>query len=69
MRENYIKGSYGRAIQGATQTARNRIRKATGRGLRTAGPECYFACPLGSRSASPTRKETRSKPRNRSSMS
>jgi len=68
-KENYIKESYGRAIQGTAQTARNRIRKARERGLRTAGPECYFACPLGSRSESSARKETRSKMRNRSSMS
>jgi len=66
-RENYIKGNYGRAIQEAAQTVRNRIRKAGGRGLRTAGPDCYFAHPLRSRSELSARKETRSKQRSRSS--
>jgi hypothetical protein len=38
---------------------RNRIRKATGRGLRTAGPHYYFACPLRSRSESSARNEVK----------
>jgi len=37
------------------------MREARGRDLRTAGPDCYFVCPLRSRSVSSARKETRSK--------
>jgi hypothetical protein len=36
---------------------------ARGKGLRTAGPDCYFACPLRSRSESFARKESKGQSR------